>query len=305
MLLVFFCLLLSVHSFGQSMMELKAEIKTNQIGSISDSIDVSKIIFHERELNYAVMYSVGGVVLATTTSIYIYQRNAWWSTNRSKFHFMNDWDYALWMDKVGHFYDGILVQHGVSSAFEAANFDYEKCVLYGAVGSFLFMTYVEIEDGFGSNWGFSPGDGIANTLGALYPVAQYYYPYLKNFQFKFSYYPDKLHKEGLIANQQHIIFDDYEGQKFWLSARMKEILPKNISKYWPEYLMLALGSGVKNLDGHGRGDRNYYIALDFDFETLPLHGQWWQFVKNTLNFLHLPMPGVRINNNVAFFGFLF
>lgn len=271
-----------------------------------DSININEIKFHEKEYDYTAIIGMSAIYLTTTISVYTYQRDAWWKDMRTNFHFMNDWDYALWIDKVGHFYDGILIQHGTSAAFEAANFDIEESMIYGTIGSFLFLTYVEIEDGFGGGWGFSPGDQIANTLGALFPLAQFYYPYLKNFLFRFSYYPDKLHTEGFIQGQQHIIFDDYEGQKFWLSFRMKEILPANFAKYWPPLLTLSLGTGVKNLDGHGDGRRDFYLALDLDFEEIPLHGRGWQFVKNTLNFLHFPMPGIRVNKDgTTFFALLF
>jgi hypothetical protein len=69
--------------------------------------------------------------------------------------------------------------------------------------------------------------------------------------------------------------------------------------------MLAIGMGVKNLDGSGGGQRDFYIALDFDAETIPLYGSFWQFIKNTLNFVHLPMPGIRITSGAAFFAFCY
>jgi hypothetical protein len=59
--------------------------------------------------------------------------------------------------------------------------------------------------------------------------------------------------------------------------------------------------GVKDLDGGGGGTREFYIALDLDAEELPLYGKGWQFVKNTLNFFHFPMPGIRISPDAAFF----
>ena len=81
--------------------------------------------------------------------------------------------------------------------------------------------------------------------------------------------------------------------------------PGNCSKVWPEFLMLAVGMGVKNLDGNGGGQRDFYIALDFDAETIPLNGSVWQFIKNTLNYLHFPMPGISITSGAAFFAFCY
>ncbi|HEX3074228.1 MAG TPA: hypothetical protein VHP30_11505 [Ignavibacteriales bacterium] len=63
--------------------------------------------------------------------------------------------------------------------------------------------------------------------------------------------------------------------------------------------------GVKDLDGIGGGTREFYIALDLDAEELPLHGPVWQFVKNSLNYFHFPMPGIKVSPDAAFFVFCF
>ncbi len=69
--------------------------------------------------------------------------------------------------------------------------------------------------------------------------------------------------------------------------------------------MISVGMGLRNWDGFGGGKQDIYIALDFDAETLPLHGPIWQFVKNTLNFIHFPMPGIRITPDTAAFVFVY
>jgi hypothetical protein len=259
----------------------------------------------DRKINYPVLAGMGVAFLGTGIAVHLYQQKAWWSDQRTEFHIQNDWGYALGIDKIGHVYGTMLIEHGISSGLEAANLSPAQCVWYGSAGALLFQTFVEIEDGFGPQWGFSPGDFYADVIGAAYPVLQYYYPYLKNFMLKASYWPADLNETNPVSGQKHIIVDDYHGQKFWLSTRMKNVLPKSIGKVWPEFLMLAVGMGVQNLDGSGGGQRDFYIALDYDAETIPLHGSGWQFVKNTLNFLHFPMPGIRVTNGVAFFVFCY
>jgi hypothetical protein len=256
-------------------------------------------------VNYPVLAGMGAAFLGTGTAIHLYQQKAWWSEQRTKFHFQDDWDYALWIDKIGHAYGAMLIQHGISAGLEAANLESEQCVWYGSIAALSFQTFIEIEDGFGPQWGFSPGDFYGDVFGSAYPVLQYYVPFFKNIMFKASYLPKDLNKTNPNSGQKHIIVDDYHGQKFWLSARMKNFLPKNIAEVWPEFLMLAVGMGVKKLDGSGGGQREFYIALDFDAETIPLYGGVWQFVKNTLNFIHFPMPGIRISPDAAFFVFCF
>jgi hypothetical protein len=257
------------------------------------------------EINYYLLGGIGTAFLGTGLIIHFYQQKAWWSTKRSSFHFENDWKYALWIDKIGHLYGASLLQHGLSAGLEAADFDAEMSTIYGSIGALAFQTYIEIEDGFGPNWGFSPGDFYSDILGAAFPIAQYYYPYLKNFQFRFSYVPKDLHKTNPNSGQQHIIIDDYAGQKFWVSCRMKNILPNSVSKYWPGFLMLSGGMGVRDLDGLGGGRREWYIGLDFDAEEIPLYGKFWQFIKNTLNYIHFPLPGFRFSPETKFFAFCF
>jgi hypothetical protein len=256
----------------------------------------------QKEINYPILIGLGGGIIGSGVAVHLYQANAWWKSRRTKFHFQNDWNYSLWIDKIGHMYGTIIIGHGIASGFEAANLDPERSIIFGSTAAFLYQIYVEIEDGFGPEWGFSPGDAMADLFGGLYPIGQYYFPYLKNFQFKFSYYPRQLNEKGLIAGQQHIIIDDYEGQKFWLSFRMKELLPKNISQYWPGFLNLALGMGVSRLDGIGGGQRDFYLAFDFDTEWIPLFGPGWQFIKNTFNYFHFPLPGIRLTNGVVVLG---
>ena len=256
----------------------------------------------KKDIDYVKLSIIGGLTLGVGIGVHIHQANAWWKTQSSKFRIMHDWTYARWIDKVGHFYGTNLIAHGLSAGLEYSNISLEDSYIYGALGAFAFQLYVEIEDGFGPQWGFSPGDLVFDLLGASYFVSQYYFPYLKNFQPRVSYWPSE---EYLNGTHKGNVIDDYEGQKYWVSVRMKEVLPKSLSEFWPSFLMLAGGMEVRNLDGSGGGITNFYIAFDFDAEVIPLHGPFWGFIKNTLNYLHFPMPGVRLTNGAAFLAFVY
>lgn len=255
----------------------------------------------ETRINYKLLAGVGAVYLAAGIGVHIYQNNSWWAGKKTSFHFQNDWNYALSLDKIGHFYAAQLLAHFFSAGLEAGNIQSDDAAIWGSVGALAFQLYVEVEDGFGPQWGFSPGDAASNVIGSGYALAQYFYPFLKNFQFKYSYYPSKKLQDGLHKG----IIDDYEGEKYWLSLRMKNLLPEAVSNVWPSFLNIAVGMSVKNLDGVGGGYREVYIGLDLDAEQIPLYGKGWQFIKNTLNYFHFPMPGLRISPNAAFFVFLF
>jgi hypothetical protein len=299
---VLFLFILSVQLTAQSDKPVNTKLiqSDDTLLSFIELNPVNEVSYNpfETKLNYNILGVVGAGTILAGVGIHIYQYHAWWKDLRRSFHFNSDWEYALWLDKVGHFYAGGILAHAFSSALEAGNFQSEEAAIYGTALAFLYQTYVEFEDGFGPDWGFSIADEAANTLGASYTLAQYYFPYLKNFMFRFSYLPSNKPKFGFRPGGG---IDDYEGQKYWLSFRMKNLLPEGISKYWPEFLMLSAGVSVKELDGNGGGHREFYIALDIDAETIPLYGGFWQFLKNSLNYIHFPMPGVRISPDAAFF----
>jgi Predicted periplasmic lipoprotein (DUF2279) len=251
--------------------------------------------------NYGRLATMGGIYLAVGVGVHLYQNSSWWKGRRSSFRIENDWSYALNIDKLGHFYATQFLGHLFSSGLEAGDIESEPAAIYGAAAALAFELYVEIEDGFGIDYGFSPGDAGSDILGASYYLAQYYFPVLKNFQFRYSYYPSKKLRDG----EHKGVIDDYEGEKYWLSMRVKNLLPESLSKHWPSFLNISAGMGVENLNGIGGGQREFYIGLDLDAEALPLYGKGWEFVKNTLNYFHFPMPGIRITPNAAFFVFLF
>jgi hypothetical protein len=284
----------------QSLKYSPNEINPIYTGSLIKDIKIQSEInnnLFKTEINYSILAGMGGLFLAAGYYIDDYQRKAWWLGGRSKFHFQNDWIYALNIDKIGHFYATHFYAHAFSGGYEAANMQAEQSVWFSGLSALAWELYIEIEDGFHQNYGFSPGDAYGDIVGSAFYISQYYYPFLKNFQPRFSYIPT----DKLKHSSNKIFIDDYEGQKYWISMRVKNFLPEKISDYWPTFLNLSLGMGVKNLDGAGGGQREFYIALDFDAEEIPLYGGFWQFMKNSFNYVHFPMPGIRITPNAKFF----
>src|SRR5690606_3216913 len=87
------------------------------------------------EIDYPTLYGIGAMYLGAGIGVHIYQSNAWWRDNRTSFHFQNDWPYALWLDKVGHFYAANLLVHTFSAGLEAANFQTEDAMIYGTIAA--------------------------------------------------------------------------------------------------------------------------------------------------------------------------
>ncbi|MCX7877839.1 MAG: YfiM family protein [Ignavibacteria bacterium] len=268
-----------------------AFIKSDTVKSASDKVTHEK----KYKINYV---KFGGITLATAGAfwwLHEYQKNAWWSGQRGKFHFQNDWDYAMSADKLGHFFDGAFIQSLYEGAFRWSGFKPKTAMWLGAAFSIAYMTDIEIEDGFATDWGFSPGDQIANVAGALYPVAQYYWKPLRSFNVKWSYYPSPTLTEG---KKQGAFLDDYDGQTNWLSVNISDFLsPKQT--FWPEYLNIVFGYGVNHYRHYDIRYADYYIGLDLNWERIiPGNSEFMLWLKRVINhFRFLPLPVLKINKN--------
>ncbi|MDA3861359.1 MAG: DUF2279 domain-containing protein [Melioribacteraceae bacterium] len=264
-----------------------------------------------KDINYPILGTVGISYAFIIYEINNYYQNTWWKEDSNyyydgSFHVVHDNDYALGLDKIGHTFGTAVISHFISSGFQAANVNQEFATWLGAFGGLSMQLYVEIQDGYAPadiitgkpKWGFSPEDAISDFIGAGYFVAKYYYPYLNNFQLRVSYYPSEAMLNG--EKPDNNISDDYDGQKMWIAFRMKNLLPNNLAKHWPSFLMLSAGYGVTGIGDNSTDaglQPSYYLAFDIDAEEIPLHGEFWSFIKNTLNYIHFPMPGVKFSKN--------
>jgi len=301
----------NIHAQSDSLNNFSKHKSLNHLRELQYTQQLSNINPLHKDINYTIL---GGVSLSYAYIIYEinnYYQNTWWKSDSNyyydgSFHVVHDNKYALGLDKIGHAFGSAVISHFFSSGFQAANVNQELATWLGAFGGLSMQLYVEIQDGFAPTdkitgepkWGFSPEDAIADFIGASYFVARYYYPYLNNFQLRVSYYPSEAMRNG--EKPDNNISDDYDGQKMWLAFRMKNLLPNNLSKYWPSFLMLSAGYGVTGI-GDNATDAglipSYYLAFDIDAEEIPLHGEFWSFIKNTLNYIHFPMPGIKLSND--------
>lgn len=252
--------------------------------------------FQKTKINYLKTGIITGVTIGAGIWLHNYQKNAWWSGQRGKFHFKNDWDYAFSVDKFGHFFDGALIQSLYQGAFEWSGFSNELSMWLGAGFSVAYMTDIEIEDGFATDWGFSPGDELFNIMGSLYPVAQHYYELLQHFNIKWSYFPSDKLRSG---EKQGAFLDDYDGQTNWLSINLRHFMSKPVQKYWPEFINIAIGYGVENYKDPKDSYQNFYFGLDYDLrKIIPGESKFMLWLKNIINhFRIIPAPALRFNKD--------
>lgn len=239
--------------------------------------------------------------------IYVKLKNTWWSDQTRPFHAVTDFDYARNIDKMGHFYGGIVHADLIATGLRWSGVRPGPSLLYGAGLSGIFYVAVELKDGFSPRWGFDVADLGTSLAGAAYPYLQYSFPALQDFSFKWSYIPTTeskyLKKNG---GRAWVFSDDYEGQTFWLSVNARRFMPASVRRYWPKFLNLAAGAAAENLAEKSRGNLVLLVAPDIDFEKLiPGDGDFALTVKRALNLVHPPLPAVRVSPNVVWYGLYF
>ena len=256
---------IAIGSLAQSFFLLTHLSYSQPIADSSKSSGVSPLRF--------ALVSTGYAGMITTAHLQNY--NSWWKGARGAFHFADDTTKTLGADKLGHLYFTYLGSDLFGHALIWAGVDTSNAFLYSGLGSFAFQLYVEIEDGFHPELGFSVGDFAADAIGGAYPWLQHRYPVMKNIRFKWNY----IRSERFTQGQFRSVIDDYESQYYWLSVNAKELFPKVLPSWWPSFLGFALGYGVKNLDRPGNGEREFYLAPDYDLTKLPGEGSFLETLK--------------------------
>lgn len=271
-------------------------------GASSDCCDSTRI-------NTTRLAIVGGTIGVAMAGIVIYQSNGYWKYNRHSFHFVEDLKYSLSVDKIAHFWATALLAVILTKSFEWTNMPEENALYWGCGTSLFFNTYTEIQDGL-HVWGFDRVDWLANLGGAAWPIAKYHLRGLDNVDLKWNYLPSKnLNKaNGAFKGQtNHLIFDDYEGYSFWLSFKMKNILPEGVAQYWPDFLCLALGYGARDIDSPGRKPYPvWYVGLDYDMmKILPTDTPFLRSLAQIFNYIHFPAPAIRFSPSGIWYGLYF
>ena len=166
---------------------------------------------------------------------------------KSDFHFINDNDEWLQMDKIGHFYSAYHLGRFGAEALNWSGTSPKKQLIYGAGLGFAFLTAVEVLDGYSAEWGASSGDIIANAAGTALYVSQELIWKEQRITPKFSFHtthyanqsPEKL---GKSLNEQ--ILKDYNGQTYWLSVNLHSFAKETKI---PKWLNLAFGYGADGM----------------------------------------------------------
>ncbi len=228
----------------------------------------------------------------------------------SRFHFFNDNAEWMQMDKLGHATTAYNLGVLGTDVYRWTGMEQNRAIWCGGITGLLFLTTIEIFDGFSSGWGFSAGDMLANTAGSALVIGQNLGWHEQRIQLKFSYhktiYP-KFRPDELGTSQAQSMLKDYNGQSYWVSANVYSFLDSKSS--FPQWLNLAFGFGADGMTS-GRpaprqaGDtlmpsfersRRLFFSPDVDFTRIQTNKQAAVIFFKTINFIKVPAPAIEFN----------
>jgi len=248
--------------------------------------------------------------------------NVWYKDyDQTSFHSFDDIREWLQMDKAGHITTTWYFGRIGIDMMEWSGVEKKKAIWYGTAGGFLYLTGIEMLDGFSNRWGFSWSDFSANAIGAGLIIGQKILLYngynsslargaggisLK-FSFRETNYPK--YRPSLLGNTlSENIFKDYNGQSYWLSLNISSFL--NIENKFPKWLNVALGYGGDGMisgrpgfiytDAQGNTIeferyRQYYFSLDIDLTKIKTKSHFLKTVFEIISFVKIPAPALELN----------
>jgi hypothetical protein len=266
---------------------------------------------------------LNGVIISETviaSSALVGLNQLWYSDYpKSDFHFINDNDEWLQMDKAGHVFSAYHLGSYGANALKWSGSSRKSQLLYGATVGFAFLTAVEVFDGFSQEWGASSGDLIANAGGTALYVSQELLWKEQRIVPKFSFQTTKyasLRPNVLGSSLSEEIFKDYNGQTYWLSVNLHSFFK---SSRLPKWLNLAVGYGADGMIS-GRSEtaadlnlpimkreRQFYLSLDADLTKIETKSAFLRTFFSIFNAIKIPAPTIEISGSqgVKWRGFYF
>ena len=226
---------------------------------------------------------------------------------KSRFHFFDDNDEWLQMDKMGHAttaYNISAVQYNLMR-WSGVNRGTSEWI--GGATGLAYLMLIEIMDGFSAQWGFSKGDMAADIFGSAFFTAQQALWNEQKIQMRFSFHESifaKYNPDELGENFPQRLIKDYNGQSYWFSFNIHSFLGKGNN--FPTWLNADFGYGADGMTGavtnptevHGNPipafDRNrkFFFGIDGAF-TKPCTISF----PSWINIFRIPTPVIELQEH--------
>lgn len=228
---------------------------------------------------------------------------------RVTFHYYNDSQGYLQMDKAGHAFGAYRESFAAYYALRWAGMDKKRALMFGGPIGLIFQTPIEIFDGLYEGWGFSWPDMIANTFGsALFTTQEALFNeqvVLMKFSYSPSIYPN--YHTHLGETPLESFFLDYNGHTYWLSGNLNKITGV---KTIPSFLNLAIGYSANGMIYEFENPkfyqgkpfpnieryREFLLSLDLDLSRIKTQKPWLKKLLRAMNILKVPFPAIEFNS---------
>ena len=228
---------------------------------------------------------------------------AWYSPQWiSGFHFFDDLPEWKQMDKVAHFFWSFQVSALAARLLRWATVSGDGASRGGAWMGFLFVSGIEIFDGFSIAYGASVYDVAANALGAAAFAGQCLLWKRILVWPKFSFHPTvfaPLRPDVLGNGYLEEVLKDYNGQTFWYSVNLPWLR-------FPRWLRLAAGVGAQGMifgrvaENEAAGfhpERRYLLSLDIDLSHIRTDSRLLRGLLYIPNIIKVPAPALEISTH--------
>ncbi|HQQ93963.1 MAG TPA: DUF2279 domain-containing protein [Bacteroidia bacterium] len=242
----------------------------------------------------------------------LYLNEAWYKDYKTEnFHFFNDGQEWLQMDKLGHAFSTYQCGRLMMQAFDWAGYSGAQKLWIGGAMGFYYMSLVECLDGFSEGWGFSWPDELANACGAGLAMAQEALWKEQRVQLKFFYHNSGLagYNAQLLGNTAYTRpIKDYNGQSYWLSFTPATFMHRKC--VLPSWLNISLGYGASGMIGANQNPqlkdaqgnpisleryRRVFLSLDLDLTRLPVRNKNLRALLSVLNVIKFPAPTLEFS----------
>lgn len=229
--------------------------------------------------------------------------------DQSPFHFHNDNNNWLQMDKAGHAASAYYVGALGYETLRLAGWDEKKSLIYGGPLGLAFLTTVEFFDGLSSGWGFSWGDMAANAFGTALFMGQQALWHEQRISMKYSYHNTQFPQycpSLLGSTLPEKMLKDYNGQTIWMSFNIKSLFLDKNSKF-PSWINLALGysgNGMTHSTYNPTPEfirtRQFVLSPDIDLTRIPVKNKFLKTTLKVLNIIKIPMPAIMLDSQGNF-----
>ena len=262
---------------------------------------------------------VSGACVGITAGAWVALDQAWYDGyERIGLHSFNDGGEWLGMDKAGHMWSAYSGGRWGHAMLRWSGVDERRSTLLGGSMGFVFLTGVEMLDGYSSGWGFSWWDMAANTAGAGLFIGQQLGWKEQRIMMKLSAHhtPFAAERPTLLGTGgAERLLKDYNGQTIWLSSNLHAFGVGG--ERFPKWLNVAIGYGAENMvggepnareetDAYGPRYAQVLLSVDVDLTRIRSKSPVVRTLLFLANSIKIPAPTLEFRGDrVLVHGFYF